>query len=75
MKKITKKMMKQRGCEYCAHPPVKVADNEAQTETMIKICPFDEYPYHELDGIKDYIRDYDKVVKNKWKLALLKGAT
>ena len=45
MKKLNNSMKKKRGCMYCAD----VVNVEQRNH-----CPYDECPYHELDGFDSY---------------------
>ncbi len=38
-----------RGCDYCAH-----VQEEDVNDTVKKVCPHDECPYHELDEFDTY---------------------
>lgn len=67
-----------RGCLYCndaRYVSVKYAEdnlhatfhNEREAFERTLACPFDRCPYRELDGIKDYLKDYDAPIARKMK--------
>lgn len=60
---------KQRGCIYCLHKRMvkreDAPDAKARKSQRLLSCPFDKCPFHILDGIKNYITEYDKPIEMK----------
>ena len=52
MRKLTNKEMKKRGCSLCR--------DSFRIAAHCFWCHHDRCPYKELDGIKDYLTEYDK---------------
>lgn len=79
MRAIRKEEQKQRGCIYCANVRTAAKDKvgkrpeDAEKSERIFECPFDVCPFHELDDIECYIRDWDKVMERRFGRIMLGG--
>lgn len=52
MREVAENEVKQRGCLYCADV---LRRNDGRSAYY---CKYDECPYHELDNISDYVKDF-----------------
>jgi hypothetical protein len=65
---VSAKEQKQRGCPWCLYAkPARGQLDDARTEKYERriYCAFDKCPYHVLDGIKDYITEYDRPIARR----------
>ena len=51
MRIIRKEEQGRRGCVFCTE---RVSCRSERNEKVRSRCPYDECPYHELDGVKSY---------------------
>jgi hypothetical protein len=65
MRRLHNKERYQRGCDFCID---KVKCKTVANKQVMSRCPYDECPYHELDGINTY----DEFLKASSSVGLLK---
>ena len=76
MRAVMQREQKQRGCVFCADA---VEMMQARKSGLIRPddankgehcigCPYAECPYHELDGISNYVTEWDRIIAARLKM-------
>ncbi len=79
MRAVTQKEQRGRGCVYCAHAKEMskakdaVRPDDAKKGEHCLACPWEKCPYHELDGIKNYVTEYDRKIAERMPYLRLGG--